>query len=110
MNAAAACEAYGRAGAAIGHTLADCFDLAGFLAMGGHGLYVWLSYGVALAVVLWLVVSVRLGERRLIRSQRAEALRHASYRAAQTLELDDGVAMGSPAGPQRRPTSVQGER
>jgi heme exporter protein D len=44
------------------------FDsLADFLAMGGHGLYVWLSYGAALLVVLYNVLSLRLARRRHIR-------------------------------------------
>ena len=36
-----------------------------FFAMGGHGLYVWLSYGAALVVVAANVVSARNGYRRL---------------------------------------------
>ena len=37
-------------------------NFADFLAMGRHGLYVWLSYGIFLAVILWniwLVVASR---------------------------------------------------
>ncbi len=30
--------------------------VAEFLAMGGHGPYVWSAYGVALVVLVWLVV------------------------------------------------------
>jgi len=47
-----------------------------FLAMGGHGLYVWLSYGAAVAVVLYDLVSVRWRERRWVREYRDRALRH----------------------------------
>ena len=33
------------------------FDsLADFLAMGGHGLYVWLAYGIALVILVLNVV------------------------------------------------------
>ena len=36
------------------------FDSIGeFVAMGGHGLYVWLAYGVSMVVVLANVISVR---------------------------------------------------
>ncbi len=27
-------------------------NMADFLAMGGHGLYVWLAYGIALVILL----------------------------------------------------------
>jgi len=42
-----------------------------FIAMGGHGLYVWLAYGVALIVVLFNVFSVRVARRRFFRQARA---------------------------------------
>ena len=42
-----------------------------FLAMGGHGLYVWLSYGATLIVVLANVVSVRMSRQRFFRQARA---------------------------------------
>lgn len=41
-----------------------------FLAMGGHGLYVWLSYGAALIIVLYNVVSVQVRQRRFFRQAR----------------------------------------
>jgi heme exporter protein D len=107
MSVSADCEAYGRTGASAAHTLADCFDLAGFFAMGGHGLYVWLCYGVALLVVLWLVYSVRLGERRLVRSQRAWARRHAAIAAA---GAEPGLESGLQLGAHDRPGTEQGER
>ena len=37
-----------------------------FLAMGGHGLYVWLSYGLSLAVVLANVLVTRSSRRRYL--------------------------------------------
>lgn len=52
-----------------------------FLAMGGHGLYVWLSYGAALAVVLYNVLSVRLELRRFLREARDRQRRHGTGRA-----------------------------
>jgi heme exporter protein D len=51
-----------------------------FLAMGGHGLYVWLSYGAALAVVLYNLLSVRRRERRYVRDYRDRERRHAASR------------------------------
>ena len=35
-----------------------------FLEMGKHGLYVWLSYGIALVIILYNVVAVILNKRR----------------------------------------------
>lgn len=37
-----------------------------FLAMGGHGLYVWLSYGIALAIVVINLVEPMLARKQLI--------------------------------------------
>jgi heme exporter protein D len=42
-----------------------------FLAMGGHGLYVWLAYGSAAVVVAANVLSVRSARRRFFRQARA---------------------------------------
>lgn len=48
------------------------FDSFGeFLAMGGHGLYVWLAYGASIIVVIANVVSVRRVRRRYLREARA---------------------------------------
>ncbi len=35
-----------------------------FLQMGGHGLYVWLSYAIALLVIIYNLVSAALKKRR----------------------------------------------
>lgn len=50
-----------------------------FIAMGGHGLYVWLSYSIALLVFIYNIVSVSMkrkrffvdAKRRLKREKRA---------------------------------------
>ena len=42
-------------------------SLPEFLAMGGHGLYVWLSYGATIVVVLANVVVVRRSRQRYLR-------------------------------------------
>jgi heme exporter protein D len=41
------------------------------LAMGGHGLYVWLCYGVSFIVVLGNALSVRAARERYLRLARA---------------------------------------
>jgi len=53
------------------------FDSWGdFFAMGGHGLYVWLSYSLSLVVVLGNVVAVRGRRRRYLQQQRDLELRN----------------------------------
>ncbi|MCV6587877.1 MAG: heme exporter protein CcmD [Marinobacterium sp.] len=37
-----------------------------FLAMGGHGLYVWLSYGIALAVIVINLVGPVMARKQLL--------------------------------------------
>lgn len=39
-------------------------SFADFLQMGKHGLYVWLSYGIGLGIILYNVVAVVLNKRR----------------------------------------------
>lgn len=52
------------------------FDsFADFLAMGRHGLYVWLSYGVALLVIAANVLALRRSRRKLLRQLKASARR-----------------------------------
>ena len=41
-----------------------------FLAMGGHGLYVWLSYGLGVAVILINLVVPWLQRNRLLAEQK----------------------------------------
>lgn len=45
-------------------------SLAAFLEMGGHGFYVWLSYGAGLIIVLYNVLSVRIATHRFFRDAR----------------------------------------
>jgi heme exporter protein D len=44
---------------------------ADFLAMGKHGLYVWLSYGVAVLVIAANVLALRRQRRRFFREAAA---------------------------------------
>lgn len=50
-------------------------SLDALLAMGGHGLYVWLSYGVSLLVIVWNGWRLRSERLRFFREARAERLR-----------------------------------
>ena len=51
-----------------------------FLAMGGHGLYVWLSYGLGLAVILINVILPRLQRNRLLAEQKRRLRREEGVR------------------------------
>ncbi len=41
-------------------------SLGQFLAMGGYGYFVWMSYGAALVLIVGEVVNVRLRRRRAL--------------------------------------------
>lgn len=41
-----------------------------FLSMGGHGLYVWLSYAIAVAVVIVNIVLPTMSRRQLFADAR----------------------------------------
>lgn len=53
-------------------------SFADFIQMGTHGLYVWMSYGIALAIFIYNIVSINFlkrqffinAKRRLRREQR----------------------------------------
>ena len=49
-----------------------------FLAMGGHGPYVWSVYAVALGVVLLIITGPLRRRRRFFREQAARARRDAA--------------------------------
>lgn len=40
-------------------------NMADFLAMGGHGLYVWLAYGLSALILIYNVVAPILLRRQL---------------------------------------------
>ena len=51
------------------------FDsFADFIAMGTHGPFVWLSYGLTALIVVWNVLQPLLQRRRLLKEQ-AQRLR-----------------------------------
>ena len=43
-----------------------------FLAMGGHGLYVWLAYGIAWAALVVIGVRPILSRRRFLANHRID--------------------------------------
>lgn len=43
-------------------------SFADFVAMAGHGPYVWISYGVSLLVMIYLVVSPMTRAKRQLRA------------------------------------------
>lgn len=45
-------------------------NLTAFLAMDGHGWYVWTAYGVSLLVMVWLVVRAPLKSTIVLQSVR----------------------------------------
>lgn len=52
------------------------FDSFGaFLAMGGHGLYVWGCYGLTLLVLLYNLLAPGRRQRRFVREQAARQRR-----------------------------------
>ncbi len=51
-------------------------SLHDFLAMGGHGRYVWLSYGLVFFGLLLLIAQTRRGQQRWLRDQRRQLARH----------------------------------
>ncbi len=44
-------------------------SLAEFIAMGKHGFYVWLSYGLTAVIIAFVVMQPILHRRRLLKEQ-----------------------------------------
>lgn len=57
-------------------------DFSAFIAMGGHGPYVWSSYGVTLVVLAWLLVRPLGRKRQLLNQLRRQQRRQASVNRA----------------------------
>ncbi|MEE9396502.1 MAG: heme exporter protein CcmD [Methylococcales bacterium] len=45
-------------------------DFSEFLAMGGHGLYVWLCYGLVFLILIINIMSPWLTKRRIVAEQK----------------------------------------
>ena len=56
-------------------------EFATFLAMGGHGLYVWLAYGIAWAALIAMGVRPILSRRRFLAMHRADRERRRGTQA-----------------------------
>lgn len=65
-------------------------NLDELLHMGGHGFYVWLSYGVTVAALLWLLAMPLLQRRRLL----ADIARRARRDAAAGTPRNDSTDAG----------------
>jgi heme exporter protein D len=61
-----------------------------FLAMGGHGFYVWLSYALAAAVVCFNIVAPLRRRRRFLAAQKGRQRRAASARQGPVTARDAG--------------------
>ncbi len=57
-------------------------SFSAFLAMGGYGFFVWLSYGVSILVVTAFVMYIKVDKRNLIKEVRAQAARKARIQQA----------------------------
>ena len=58
-----------------------------FVAMGGHGPYVWLSYAITLAVMVYLVAAPILRRRAIVRRLRLHSARAARHGNLQSGEV-----------------------
>lgn len=52
-------------------------DLKSFIAMGGHGPFVWTCYAITFAVLAYLVIQPRVQRKRFIKQQTIIAKRKA---------------------------------
>ena len=71
------------------------FDsFSAFLAMGGYGFYVWLSFGVSSALILALIVNSTQGHKQIIknialRQQREAKLRQVRKQKSRTNNIQN---------------------
>lgn len=61
-------------------------SLSDFLAMGGYGFYVWLSFGLSWLSLIGIIVSTRLKRRSLLEELRNKQARESRRQAAQQME------------------------
>jgi heme exporter protein D len=55
------------------------FDtFADFIAMGNHGLYVWMAYAFFLLVMCWNIIVLRLERRKVQKQAQTYLQRHRS--------------------------------
>ncbi len=58
-----------------------------FFMMGGYALYVWLSFGVSIVAMVWIVLDSRLSHKKLLKQVRLEQARQARINAARKEQL-----------------------
>ncbi len=58
-------------------------NVSEFLAMGGHGPYIWTAYGVTLVLILYILAAPVLRQRRFVREERQRQLRGGGHSEAQ---------------------------
>lgn len=61
-------------------------DIDAFINMGGHGLYVWLSYGVGLLVFITAFMSPVLKKKRIIKELSQLQRRQSKHKMKQSTE------------------------
>ncbi|MGL5031149.1 MAG: heme exporter protein CcmD [Aeromonas sp.] len=61
-------------------------SLSDFLAMGGYGFYVWLSFGLTLVCLVGILFSTRMKTRSLLRELRTKQAQEARRKAALQME------------------------
>ncbi|NVK55661.1 MAG: heme exporter protein CcmD [Alteromonadaceae bacterium] len=57
-----------------------------FFNMGGYAMYVWLSFGVSIVAMAWLVIDSRIAHKQLLTKVRAEQARQARIVAARNVK------------------------
>ena len=68
------------------------FDsIAEFIAMGGHGFYVWLAYGLTAAIILFNVMAPVIARRKLIK-ELSQRLRRERGRSAKKSQVESNDA------------------
>nr|WP_315853222.1 heme exporter protein CcmD [Alteromonas oceanisediminis] len=63
-----------------------------FVAMGGYGFFVWLSFGVTFVVMLLLVVDSFYGQRRVLQKAKQEIERKQRILAARRAAAKESQA------------------
>jgi heme exporter protein D len=61
-------------------------SLSDFFAMGGYALYVWLSFGATLLLLVWLALYSQSRQQRFLRELASSQAREARVRAHQQQE------------------------
>lgn len=72
------------------------FDsFSAFLAMGGHGFYVWLSYAIGAALIIFNVVTPMMAKSAFFNEQRRRLRREQQLAAQQSSAQQSSAQQGS---------------